>query len=64
MMRDRQQDEPACYCDLCGGEVYLGDRMFLTHRGRICVECAVDTDAEMTWENLVFAGDDWWREDG
>lgn len=57
MMRDKQLDEPACYCDLCGGECYIGDMMFVSHKGRICRDCAISEEIEMTWDNLFFAGE-------
>lgn len=38
-MRDIQQDEPACYCKRCGGEVFSGETVFTWQDKKVCSDC-------------------------
>lgn len=38
-LRDTQQDEPACYCKHCSGEVYSGETVFTWQDKEICPYC-------------------------
>ena len=38
-VRDTQQDEPACYCERCGGEVFSGETVYTWQDKKICSDC-------------------------
>lgn len=38
-LRDAQDESPACYCGKCGGEVYLGEKLFEWDGKMVCVDC-------------------------
>ena len=45
---DRQQDEPYTYCDLCGGEIYYGERCFRVGDNYYHEDCVME---EVAGEN-------------
>jgi len=38
-LRDIPQDEPACYCERCGGEVYFGETTYAWQDKKLCSDC-------------------------
>ncbi len=42
LLRDKQCDEPAAYCCLCGGEVYREDTLYVWEGRHICSACMED----------------------
>ncbi len=48
ILRDKQQDPPAAFCDRCGSELYAGDTLYLLGGLRLCGECVEDAFLAMT----------------
>lgn len=44
-LRDKQQDAPALYCTVCGGEIYFGERYYLLRGEPVCNTCITETEA-------------------
>lgn len=41
-LRDKQQDYPAFYCDVCGGEIYKYDSCVYHDGDVVCLDCSKD----------------------
>ena len=39
---DTDQDQPACRCDECGGEIYADDLVYLIDGVPVCEECLAE----------------------
>lgn len=48
ILRDKQQDPPAAFCDRCGGEQYACDTLYLLGGSRLCGQCVEDRLLAMT----------------
>lgn len=41
MLHDKQQEEPSCYCEICGGEIYRGEGFYILNltEQTVCKDC-------------------------
>lgn len=51
ILRDRQDAEPACYCENCKGEVYAGEARFRWAGRLLCRDCFRCAVRLVLWED-------------
>ena len=55
--RDKQQAPAFCFCRLCGGEIYMGERYYAVQGASICADCLPEYSRRYFRAELRTAGE-------